>query len=94
MIRVVIGGDIRPTQHDQHLFESGDAACIFGPMLEHLTRADLSIANLEAPLIERDTPISKSGANFGVSPGSLAALRNARIELLNLGNILTLPKRK
>ena len=48
--------------------------------------ADLSIANLECPLTDVDSPIPKSGPALRASPACIAGLKNAGIHVLNMAN--------
>src|SRR3954463_13434131 len=62
---VLIGGDICPIGCNTELFRRGDAVGLFHDLLEDFSAADLVVANLECPLIERPTPIPKIGPTFG-----------------------------
>lgn len=66
MVNILIGGDICPMGRIQNAFIEGKAYQIFNDLLEDIASADLSIANLECPLIISETPIIKPG-----SPGSI-----------------------
>ncbi|MDD5173237.1 MAG: CapA family protein, partial [Candidatus Omnitrophica bacterium] len=61
MIRILIGGDVCPMGRVQNAFIKGDADEIFHDLLEEITDADLSIVNLESPLVSKKTPIEKAG---------------------------------
>lgn len=86
MIKIFIGGDICPTPRDIDSFIDGDAASLFGGVGERIKSADYAIANMECPLIERETPILKSGAVFGSPPEILNAINAVGINFLNLAN--------
>ena len=86
MVKIIIGGDICPTKRDENVFFDGDKSKIFGDLVPDIQSADLSIANLETPLITNSTPIKKSGAVFGNSPAILNAIKNSGINFLNLAN--------
>lgn len=83
---IIIGGDISPTKRDKAAFFKGDANSLFGDILEDIQEANYSIANLEFPVIDKESPINKSGAVFGAAPGVLQAIKNAGIDFLNLAN--------
>jgi poly-gamma-glutamate synthesis protein (capsule biosynthesis protein) len=86
MAKIVIGADICPIGDNRPYFERGDAEALFGNLLPRFQEADLVVANLECPFIERPSPIRKTGPVFG-APGSCAeALRRAGIVLLTLAN--------
>jgi poly-gamma-glutamate synthesis protein (capsule biosynthesis protein) len=59
MIDIVIGGDICPIGRNLQYFMSGDAIRIFNDLLDDIRKADLSIINLECPLITKNDPIQK-----------------------------------
>ncbi len=86
MVKIIIGGDICATKKDESAFLKGNSSLLFSDILPHIQSADLSIANLETPLIIKPSPIKKSGAIFGNSPETLAAIKNAGINFLNLAN--------
>lgn len=86
LIRVVIGGDICPIGLNEPYFIGGDAGSVFNDLLPEFENADLSIANLECPLINKKNPIEKAGPVLGVSSDSINGLKNASIDILNLGN--------
>ncbi|EDP71462.1 possible poly-gamma-glutamate synthesis protein (UI:99417512) [Flavobacteriales bacterium ALC-1] len=85
-MRILIGGDIKPTERDIDFFIEGDAHKIWGDMMPEFKSADFTIANLENPLIDQETPIQKSGAVFGSPKEILNAIKNVNISFLNLAN--------
>jgi len=86
MIKILIGGDICPTKNNQHLFREKKVKEIFNDLLEDFHNSNLVIANLETPIIERETPINKTGKVFGTSPETISTLKKAGINYLNLAN--------
>ena len=64
----------------------GDMAGIFNDLLDDFEAADLTVVNLECPLIEHKSPILKSGPVLGVSIKCIRALKNAHINVINLAN--------
>jgi poly-gamma-glutamate synthesis protein (capsule biosynthesis protein) len=84
--RILIGGDICPVGANLPLFKAGDAKGIFNELLRDFESADLAIANLECPLIERAMPIPKTGPNLGAESGCIRGLANGRIACLGLAN--------
>jgi len=86
MTEIIVGGDICPINRSIPYFQEGDAVSIFGDLLETLQNSDLAIANLECPLIERQSPINKSGPVLGVDSACVKALSSAGINVLNLAN--------
>ncbi|MBP1659062.1 MAG: Bacterial capsule synthesis protein cap [Candidatus Aminicenantes bacterium] len=86
MITIVVGGDVYPVGPVQGAFVDGDARGIFGDLAGEFSAADLSIVNLECPLVSKETPILKTGPVFGASPRCIAGFRASRIGILNLAN--------
>lgn len=86
MATVVIGADICPIEGNRPYFEKGDARSLFGDLLPEFTSAQLVIANLECPLIEKSTPIPKTGPAFGESSGCVKGIKQAGIDVLCLAN--------
>jgi poly-gamma-glutamate synthesis protein (capsule biosynthesis protein) len=86
MIRILIGGDIYPAGRIQSAFIKGRAFEIFHDLLEEITRADLSIANLECPLVSKETPIDKAGPVLGANSLCIKGLSTATWKILNLAN--------
>ena len=86
MVTVLIGADVCPIGDNLQHFERGDAETLFNDLLPLLRGADIVVANLECPLIERASPILKTGPVFGAPVACVEALRKAGIGLLNLAN--------
>lgn len=86
MPTVLIGADVCPIGGNQPYFERGDAESLFHDLLPEFAAADLVLANLEGPFIERPTPIAKTGPIFGVPGACVHGIKNAGIELLCLAN--------
>ncbi len=59
MTNVLIGGDVCPIGINLPYFKEGDAKSIFHGLLVDFEEANLSIVNLECPLINKSTPIVK-----------------------------------
>ncbi len=86
MVDILIGGDVCPIGRNLPYFISGDAKSIFNELLNEFERADLSIANLECPLIKESSPTEKNGPILGVESECINALKVAGIDVLNLAN--------
>lgn len=86
MVNVIIGGDICPIRSNLASFKKGEAINIFNDLLEEFEKADLTIVNMECPLVNENTPIMKSGAVLGVESSCINGLTQAKIDLLNLAN--------
>jgi|ERR1044071_3200764 poly-gamma-glutamate synthesis protein (capsule biosynthesis protein) len=85
-IKVIIGGDVCPTKRDESLFKQGNAAGLFHDLLEEFTTADLAVVNLEFPLIEKPSPIRKTGPVLAAAPDCVNSLIKSRIKCLGLAN--------
>lgn len=87
MISIVFGGDICPMGTIQKAFEEGNADEIFHDLLKDINSADLSIVNLECPLISQETPIAKGGGPvLGVNTVCIRGFAAAKWDVLNLAN--------
>src|SRR5712671_5940723 len=85
-IKVVIGGDVCPGGRDLSLFQEGNAAGLFHDLLEEFATADLSLVNLECPLIEQQSPIRKTGPVLGAPSDCVKGLVNSHIRCVGLAN--------
>ena len=85
-IRVLIGGDVCPTERDQSLFKEGNAAGIFHDLLDEFSTADLAVVNLEFPLIEEPSPIRKTGPVLGAPSDCVQGLVSSHIKCVGLAN--------
>ena len=86
MTTIVIGGDIYPVGNIQKAFIEGNADEIFHDLLDEITHADLSIVNLECPLVSHETPIAKSGPVLGANIKCVQGFVAAKWHVLNLAN--------
>lgn len=86
MTTVCIAADICPIGGNSPLFASGDVRALYGDLLEEIRGADLSIVNLECPLIDRSSPIPKTGPTFGEPGDRVAGIRDAGIDVVSLAN--------
>ena len=86
MIRILIGGDVCPMGRIQNAFIEGNVDEIFNDLLGEIATADLSIVNLECPLISRQTPIPKAGSILGASIRCIQGFVAAKWNILNLAN--------
>jgi poly-gamma-glutamate synthesis protein (capsule biosynthesis protein) len=86
MINVVIGGDLCPLGMNLPFFRRGEAESIFNDLLIEFERSDLSMINLECPLIDKPTPIVKHGPVLGVASDCINGLKQAGLDVLGLAN--------
>jgi poly-gamma-glutamate synthesis protein (capsule biosynthesis protein) len=85
-MKITIGGDFCPVGPIGGACRSGDAAAVFGDLMEVLRHSDLSVLNLECPLVDAPSPIAKSGPVLGVSRDHANVLRPAGFRVIGLAN--------
>lgn len=83
---VLISADICPIEGNRQYFISGNAPGLLNDLLPEFQQADLTLANLECPLVEQPTPIKKTGPTFSESSACIEGIKLAGIEVLNLAN--------
>ena len=86
MPTILIGADLCPIEDNRPYFAAGDAEALFHDLLAEMAGADLVLANLECPLLESPSPISKTGPTFGESADCLNGIKAAGIDVLCLAN--------
>ncbi|UCD49589.1 MAG: CapA family protein [Phycisphaerales bacterium] len=87
MVDILVGGDVCPIRRSRPYFREGDAQALFNDLMPEFEAADLTIVNLECPLIEGHSPISKGGGPIlGASSQCIAGLKKARIDVAALAN--------
>jgi hypothetical protein len=86
MIRILIGGDICPMGSVEQAFAAGSAPDLFHDLLGEIAAAEISVANLECPLISNPTPIVKAAPVLGAGHQCVRGLAAAGWKVLNLAN--------
>lgn len=86
MTTIIIGGDIYPAGNIEKAFMEGNAAEIFHDLLDDINTADLSIVNLESPLVSKKTPIFKPGDVIGANIKTINGFVASKWNVLNLAN--------
>lgn len=86
MPSIIIAADICPIGDNLPLFEKGAAGELLNDLLPEIKSADLAIANLECPLIDRPSPIRKTGPVFSAPSASINAIKAAGFKALCLAN--------
>lgn len=86
MPTVIIGADLCPIGDNQPYFLRGDAESLFHDLLPEFAAANLVVANLECPFIQRPSPIAKTGPTFGEPGACINGIKNAGIHVLALAN--------
>ena len=84
---LLIGADFVPTESNYSWFKSGDTESLFGAELkDYVLGADYRIFNLETPLTDTLSPISKCGPNLAAPTDTIAAYKAMKVDLLTLAN--------
>ena len=83
--RIIVGGDLCPINRNEQYFRDADMENILHDLQAVLNSADYRIFNLECPLIERPTPLSKSGPVLGADSAVVNGLRKFA-DAVTLGN--------
>ncbi len=87
MTNIIIGGNICPMGRVERFFTAGNASAIFHDLLDEIASADLSVANLECPLISQKTPLIKgAGPVLDADIGCVRGFAASKWTLLNLAN--------
>ena len=63
-MKLLLCGDICPTQKTEALFAAGNVEALFGGTAALFKGNDLNVVNLECALTDGDTPIKKIGPNL------------------------------
>ena len=61
VMKIVLAGDISPTEMTDPLFEAGETKKLFQDVRQVFSGADLRIVNLECALTKSTDPIAKIG---------------------------------
>src|ERR1017187_7927340 len=87
MVRIVIGSDVCPMGSVERSFIEGNAPAIFHDLLDEIGSAQLSIVNLECPLVSQKKPIKKAGGwVLSADVGCIRGFSAAKWHLVNLAN--------
>lgn len=86
-MKIIIGADFVPTERNIGSFENGNISELLGEeLIGILSESDCSIFNLEMPLCDTASPISKRGPNLRASKKSVNAYRAANVDIVCLAN--------
>ena len=84
---IIIAGDCVPTKSNYEYFINGDVDYLFGKGIKELfKKSDFCILNLEVPLCDYSSPISKCGPNLIAPTKTVNALKKLGINLVTLAN--------
>lgn len=80
-------GDVCLTKDNLHIFEKKEPEKLFNSLFNILQKGDLNIANLEAPLKEKENkPILKTGPNLYITENVIDVLNASNFNILSLAN--------
>lgn len=86
-IKILIAGDLCPINRNERLFVEGNIKDLLRDAYEFFTSADLTIVNLECPLIQSSSPIFKPGGHIlGASKECANAFDRDVFNVINLAN--------
>ena len=86
-MKILIGADFVPTKRNYNDFSNHNLHGLIGEELcEVFSKADYRIFNLEMPLTDNATPISKCGPNLRAPTSTITGYKTAKIDLLTLAN--------
>jgi poly-gamma-glutamate capsule biosynthesis protein CapA/YwtB (metallophosphatase superfamily) len=85
-IKILFTGDFCPILRIEKLASSRQPDLVFNDLLPDFLSSDLSIIDLECPLVEGGKMIEKSGPNIKASPENINLLKFANIRLVAMAN--------
>lgn len=86
-MKLLIGGDLVPTQSNIDLFNKADITALLGEELLALwNSADMRIFNLEVPLVDKEEPIDKCGPNLISPTSTVKGIKGLNPSLITLAN--------
>lgn len=87
MSRIVIAGDLLPSEKNLKLFEEGNAQAIFGEkIIDLFSKSDFSIFNLEGPLTESSNAMEKTGPVIKASKECIKGIKGLGVKAVALAN--------
>lgn len=85
--RIIIGGDLVPTESNRKLFAEANVDEMIGAELKELLRsADYTTFNLEVPLTDKESPIAKCGPNLIAPTETVNGLKAINPHFFTLAN--------
>src|SRR5690625_998904 len=86
-MKVIIGGDLVPTEPTINYFINGDINNLLGDSLKRIWEsADIRIFNLEIPLYYKENPIDKHGPNLIAPIETIRGIKALDPTLVTLAN--------
>lgn len=84
---IIIGGDLVPTESNEKIFINGNKRELLGDELSAILEdAEYRIFNLETPLVDEYTPITKAGPALMANTNTVAGIKKIGVDLLTLAN--------
>ena len=86
-LSIFIAGDVVPNDRTISLFNELNSEYLFNDLIPIIKSCDVSIANLEAPIVDsHPTPIKKSGPNLYTNKETILTLKKSGFKVLTLAN--------
>lgn len=86
-MRILIAGDLVPTESNYHLFKNGSLEELLGQALLDLWMgADIRLFNLETPLTDIETPLQKNGPNLRADKKTIKGISQLQPTVIALSN--------
>jgi poly-gamma-glutamate capsule biosynthesis protein CapA/YwtB (metallophosphatase superfamily) len=86
-MQIIIAGDLVPTEMNINFFNSADLSSLLGKeLLQVWNSVDIRIFNLEVPLSDKETPISKCGPNLIAPTSTINGIKALNPSLITLAN--------
>lgn len=85
-INIVITGDFCPEGRTAQICEQENCKNLFNDVLPFIIDSDLSITDLECPLINKPSPIDKTGPNLIAPEKCINLLKYAKFDIATLAN--------
>lgn len=84
---IIIGADLVPTESNYDLFEAKDLVALFTTeLLEMLSNSDFRIFNLETPITDSRTPITKCGPALITPTRVVGGIKALGVDLFTIAN--------
>lgn len=85
--RIVIAGDLLPSEKNMKLFEEGSAKAIFGEKITDLfSQSNFSIFNLEGPLTDSSKAMEKTGPVIKASKECIRGIKGLGVKAVAMAN--------
>lgn len=85
-INIFISGDFAPNKFIYDIIENGNYHLLYNDILPLIKSSDISITNLERPLIEDGIPLDKTGPNLKAPIKCIEALKYAGFDMVTIAN--------